>query len=306
MMGKKVTIQVPATSANCGPGFDTLGLACTLYNEATYEILDHRGFELEVEGEGASYLKPFGRNLAFASFFEVWNQVTGGERIGLKISMVNRIPMSRGLGSSSSAIVAGVYAANCLLDYPLTDDELLGIATRIEGHPDNVAPALYGGFTISYMQGDKAHSLRLLPAKPIQFVAVVPDSKLATSLARKAIPQNVPHHDAVFNTSRASLLVGALLSGEYDYLSMALEDKLHQPYRAHLINGLEDVFQAARDNGAYNAIISGAGSTVMAYVPMDVNANLVGEAMVKAFADHGETACYHVLGLDVDGVKRIE
>lgn len=127
---KKVFIQVPATSANCGPGFDTLGLACNLYNEVSYEITDKKGFQLEVEGEGADYLKPFGRNLAFASFLRVWNAVTDGQRIGLKVKMLNRIPMSRGLGSSSSAIVAGLFAANALCDDHYTKDELLDIATE--------------------------------------------------------------------------------------------------------------------------------------------------------------------------------
>ena len=302
---KKVSIQVPATSANCGPGFDTLGLACTLYNEATYEITDTRGFKLEVTGEGADYLKPFGRNLAFASFLRVWNAVTGGERIGLKVTMTNRIPMSRGLGSSSSAIVAGLYAANALCDDYYTKDQLLDIATEIEGHPDNVAPAIYGGFTISYMENKKAHSLRVVPARPLKFIAVVPDSKLPTPLARQAIPATVPHKDAVFNTSRASLLVGALLTGKYEYLGMALEDKLHQPYRAHLIPGLEDVFAAAKAAGAYNAIISGAGSTVMAYAAQEADCEGIAKAMVKAFAAHGEHACYHILNLDEDGVKKI-
>lgn len=302
---KKVTVRVPATSANCGPGFDTLGLACTLYNETTYEITDKKGFQLEVTGEGAEYLKPFGRNLAFASFLRVWNQLRDGERIGLKVTMTNRIPMSRGLGSSSSAIIAGLYAANALCDDYYTKDELLKIATDIEGHPDNVAPALYGGFTVSYMEQGDVHSLRLLPAKPLKFIAVVPDSKLPTSLARQAIPEMVPHHDAVYNASRASLLVGSLLSGRYEYLGMALEDKLHQPYRAHLIPGLFDVFAAARNAGAYNAIISGAGSTVMAYASPEADCEGIAKAMVRTFAEHGEHACYHILDIDEEGVKKI-
>lgn len=302
---RSVSIQVPATSANCGPGFDTLGLACTLYNEAVYEITDTKGFQLEVTGEGAEYLKPFGRNLAFSSFFHVWNKITNNERIGLKIKMVNRIPMSRGLGSSSSAIVAGIYAANALCGDYYTKDELLSIATAIEGHPDNVAPALYGGFTVSFMEQGEAHSLRLLPAKPLKYIAVVPDSKLPTSLARQAIPAEIPHKDAVFNTSRASLLVGALLSGRYEYLGQALEDKLHQPYRAHLIPGLQDVFAAAKEAGAYNAIISGAGSTVMAYADADADCQAIAQAMTAAFAEHGEHACYHILDLDIEGVKKI-
>ena len=225
--------------------------------------------------------------------------------LGAQVKMLNRIPMSRGLGSSSSAIVAGLFAANALCDDHYTKDELLDIATEIEGHPDNVAPALYGGFTISYMEQEKAHSLRLLPAKPLKFIAVVPDSKLPTSLARQAIPKTVPHKDAVYNTSRASLLVGALLSGNYEYLGMALEDKLHQPYRAHLIPGLPDVFAAAKEAGAYNAIISGAGSTVMAYASPEADCERIAKAMVDVFAANNEHACYHILDLDTDGVKKV-
>ncbi|MBR5589002.1 MAG: homoserine kinase, partial [Phascolarctobacterium sp.] len=235
----------------------------------------------------------------------VWNEVTDRERIGLKITMHNRIPMSRGLGSSSSAIVAGIYAGNILSGNKFNDDELLGFATEIEGHPDNVAPALLGGFTISYMDGLKAHSLRVEPAKPLKFIAVVPERRLPTSLARQAIPKEVPHHDAVFNTSRASLLVGALLSGEYKYLSAGLEDKLHQPYRAHLIPGLEEVFAAAKEAGAYNAIISGAGSTVMAYADMNADHEKIARAMQDAFLKKNEPCAYHILDLDLDGVKEI-
>ena len=301
----KVSIRVPATSANCGSGFDTLGLACTLYNEVTYEITSSRGFQLEVTGEGAEYLKPCGRNLAFASFLRVWNEVTARERIGLKVTMHNRIPMSRGLGSSSSASVAGIYAGNILSGNRFNDDELLGFATEIEGHPDNVAPALLGGFTISYMDGRKAHSLRVEPAKPLKFIAVVPERRLPTVLARQAIPKTVSHHDAVFNTSRASLLVGALLSGEYQYLASGLEDKLHQPYRAHLIPGLDDVFEAARNAGAYNAIISGAGSTVMAYADVKADHEKIARAMQDAFLTNNEPCAYHILDLDLDGVKEI-
>ena len=300
-----VTLRVPATSANCGPGFDTLGLACTLYNEVTYEITEERGFKLEVEGEGADYLKPFGRNLAFLSFFRVWNAVHENKRIGLKIKMSNRIPMSRGLGSSSSAIVAGLYAANCLCDNHFTKDELLNMATEIEGHPDNVAPALYGGFTISFMQGKDAHTLRVLPAKPLKFIAVVPDRKLATSLARAALPKEVPHVDAVFNSSHACLLVGSLLSGSYEFIGEALEDKLHQPYRAHLIPGLYEVIAAAKEAGAYNGIISGAGSTIMAYAPVDADAEKIAQAMLSTLEAQGETGTYHILDLDTEGVKEI-
>ncbi|MCQ2362678.1 MAG: homoserine kinase, partial [Acidaminococcaceae bacterium] len=275
---KKVTLQIPATSANCGPGFDSLGLALNFYNEVTYEILDHNGMELTVQGEGADYLKPFGGNLAFRSFYTVWNELTMGEHIGLKVSMVNRIPLSRGLGSSSACIVGGVMAASILSGANLSQEQLLHYANTLEGHPDNVAPAIFGNFTISYLDGqNNPHSLVIKPAKPLKFIALVPELQLSTEVARQAIPAAVPHKDAVFNTSRSALLVGAILSGNFEYLAAALEDKLHQPYRAHLIPGLKEIFAAARQVGAYNAIISGAGSTVMAYASPEADCEKIGK-----------------------------
>lgn len=302
---KKISLRIPATSANCGPGFDVLGLACNLYNEATYEITDKRGFQLEVNGEGSDYLKAFGRNISFSSFFRVWNEVTDGQRIGLKVTMNNRIPMSRGLGSSSAAIVAGVMAANYLSEANLSKSQLLNYANDIEGHPDNVAPAIYGNFTISFVKDKKANCLVLQPAKPIKFVAVVPKFKLSTALARQAIPETVPHKDAVFNSSRTALLVGSLTTGNYEYLSMALEDKLHQNYRAHLIPGLEKIFEAARMAGAYNAIISGAGSTVMAYASVNVDCDKIGREMVQIFNQQGIESVYYIFDLDTEGTKAV-
>lgn len=300
----KVTLRVPATSANCGPGFDSLGFACTYYNEVTYELIDH-GFQLEVEGDGADYLKPYGGNLAFRSFFKVWNDLHDHKQTGLKVSMVNRIPMSRGLGSSSAAIVGGVVAANILSGNEFTKEQLLYYANAIEGHPDNVAPAIFGNFTISYMDGKRPHSLVVQPAKPLKFIAVVPELKLSTALARAAIPKTIPHKDGVFNSSRTALLVGAIMSGQYDYLKSALEDKLHQPYRAHLIPGLLDIFDVAKAKGAYNAIISGAGSTVMAYADPNLDCEAIGAAMCQVFTKQGIESHYHLLDLDTTGTTEI-
>lgn len=300
----KVTLRVPATSANCGPGFDSLGLACTLYNEVTYELIDH-GFELKVDGDGADYLKPFGGNLAFRSFFKVWNDLHDHKQTGLKVTMVNRIPMSRGLGSSSAAIVGGVVAANILSGNEFTKEQLLYYANEIEGHPDNVAPAIFGNFTISYLENKRPHSFVVKPVKPLKFIAVVPELKLSTALARAAIPATVPHKDAVFNASRTALLVGAIMSGEYDRLTVALEDKLHQPYRAHLIPGLLDAFDVAKNKGAYNAIISGAGSTVMAYGDPAQDCEAIGAAMCDVFQKQGIKSRYHLLDLDTVGTTQI-
>jgi homoserine kinase len=303
-MEKTITLRVPATSANCGPGFDSLGLALSMYNEFTYTISDVEfGFKLEVEGEGADYLKPSGRNLAFASFLDVWNQVKGRQRVGIKIHMKNNIPLARGLGSSSTAIVAGIAAANALSGAQLPKKELLVYANGLEGHPDNVAPAIFGGFTISYVVEGKPDTIKVLPPKLLKFIAVVPERPLSTAVARKAIPPVVPHKDAIFNSSRAALLVAALLQGEFQYLPFALEDRLHQPYRAHLIAGLPDVFAAAKAAGAYNCIISGAGSTLMAYANPNMDCEAIGQAMQTAFKANGQSSQIHILDLDAEGVK---
>ena len=298
-MNKKVTVRVPATSANCGPGFDTLGLACNLYNYFTYELID-QGLSLKIEGEGTEKLKAGKNNLAFLSFYKVWDMIVGS-KTGLSVIMSNNIPLSRGLGSSSTAIVAGLVAANHLTGNTLSKNEIVQLATEIEGHPDNVAPAILGGMTISYVDNGRASSLKFLPLKPFKLVAVVPDMPLATSLARRAIPKTVPHQDAVFNTSRAALLVGAMLTGDYQHLAAGLDDRLHQPYRAHLIPGMEDAFKAAVNNGAFNAIISGAGSTLMAYVPINVSCEAVGDAMCKALSEHDLHSVFYVLDIDTEG-----
>ena len=298
-MNKKVTVRAPATSANCGPGFDTLGLACNLYNYFTYELID-QGLSLKIEGEGTEKLKAGKNNLAFLSFYKVWDMIVGS-KTGLSVIMSNNIPLSRGLGSSSTAIVAGLVAANHLTGNTLSKNEIVQLATEIEGHPDNVAPAILGGMTISYVDNGRASSLKFLPLKPFKLVAVVPDMPLATSLARRAIPKTVPHQDAVFNTSRAALLVGAMLTGDYQHLAAGLDDRLHQPYRAHLIPGMEDAFKAAVNNGAFNAIISGAGSTLMAYVPINVSCEAVGEAMCKVLSEHDLHSVFHILDIDTEG-----
>lgn len=304
-MKKSVRVIVPATSANCGPGFDVLGAACNLYNEFTYELTE-RGFELEVTGEGSGRLHASGKNLAFLAFFRLWNELTDRRYTGLKVTMHNRIPLSRGLGSSSTAIVAGLMAANYLTGSTLTRQQLVDYATEIEGHPDNVAPALLGGFTVSYMSHGKAASLRFVPQKPLSFIAAVPAEPLSTARARQAIPETVIHKDAVFNAGRSALLVSALLTGEYKFLPDALEDRLHQPYRMPLINGTQAVFKAAKNAGAYGAVISGAGSTLMAYAAADADSEAIGRAMQQAFEKAGQQAVYHVLKLDEEGARVID
>ena len=261
---KKVFIQVPATSANCGPGFDTLGLACNLYNEVSYEITDKKGFQLEVEGEGADYLKPFGRNLAFASFLRVWNAVTDGQRIGLKVKMLNRIPMSRGLGSSSSAIVAGLFAANALCDDHYTKDELLDIATEIEGHPDNVAPAIFGALCVSFMEEGHASMIRYGIKKDMHFIAIIPDYEVKTEDARKVLPTQMSYHDAVYQMGRCAAFAKALEIGNMLIVKKACKDKMQEPYRKQLIPEYDKIRALCERFGADTMFLSGSGSTMMA------------------------------------------
>jgi homoserine kinase len=299
---KIVRVRVPATSANCGPGFDSLGLAVNLYNTFTYELLSEENLVLEVKGEGAKFMKAQPKNLAFLSFYKLWNKVRK-EKVGLKIQMENKIPLARGLGSSSSAIVAGLTAANALTGNTFSAEDLIAMATEIEGHPDNVAPAILGGFTISFMEDGKAHSVKLMPAKPFSLIALIPNMPLATSKARAALPKKVPMEDAVFSMSRASLLVACLLKGKFEDLHLALEDKLHQPYRLPLIPGAVEAIEAARKAGAYQGIISGAGSTLMAYAPAKADTKSIGEAMVKAMAQNDMLSRYLVLKVDTFGAK---
>ena len=298
---KLVTVRVPATSANCGPGFDCLGMACTLYDTFTFELLPE-GYELEIEGEGEGRMHPSPNNLAFLAFLKLWEQVKHTET-GLKVHMKNDIPLSRGLGSSSAAIVGGLMAANYLSGKTMKPQELLNMATAIEGHPDNVAPAILGGFTISFMENGTAQALRIVPARRYNLIAVIPDMPLSTAKARGAIPATIPHKDAVFSASRAALLVGALMSGKSRLLPIAMEDKLHQPYRGPLIPGSFQAFAAAKKAGAYSAVISGSGSTLLAVAHLQADGNKIGLAMQEALKKAGMDSTVKLLRLDLRGAK---
>lgn len=297
-----VIVKVPATSANCGPGFDCLGLAVTMYNTFTYELLPEGQLELAVEGEGHGTMHASVHNLAFASFYKLWQKLTNVPT-GLSIRMRNNIPLSRGLGSSSSAIVAGLMAANTMTGNTLAKEDLVALATEIEGHPDNVAPALLGGFTISFMHNNETHTLRLEPGKKFKLIALIPAMPLSTAKARSVMPKMIPLADGVFSMSRAALLVASIMQGDYSRLDLALEDRLHQPYRLPLIPGASEAIAAARKAGAYQGIISGAGSTLMAYAPTDANTAAIGEAMQQCLKLQGLDSSYQILNVDLEGAK---
>jgi len=292
-------IRIPATTANMGAGFDTFGMALGYYNYIDIE-------EAEVQsckalGEGAADFSIRKDNLIFRSMRQVYQEV-GKSVPAFRLIMENNIPISRGMGSSAAAIVGGVFAANALLGYPLTQNKVLDIATSIEGHPDNVAPALFGGFVVSTMKADKSvQSIKLLPPKELKMVVCIPDYKLATKKAREALPRTIAFADAIFNISNASMLVGAMATGDIPLIGKSLNDKLHQPYRFGLIPGSEDVIKAANAAGAIGAAISGSGPSMIAFAIE--NTDEIGQSMVNAFAANDLSARYIVVDADNMGTQ---
>lgn len=258
----QVTIEVPATSANLGPGFDSLGIALDYVDTLTASVAD--GITVTVEGEGEGRLPLGERHLVVRSMMRAFEHI-GVEAPGVQLHCVNRIPHSRGMGSSSAAIVGGLAVARALLadPTPLSNDVLLMLANDIEGHPDNVAPAIFGGFTISGQSEDDVWAVRSPISPDLSAVVFIPPTALSTKTARGLLPETVPHRDAAANAGRAALLVAAL-AGEPASLLRATEDFLHQNYRARAMPDSAALVQRLRDQGA-PAIISGAGPTVLAF-----------------------------------------
>ncbi len=260
-----VRVRVPATSANLGPGFDALGLALGLYDEVEAQV-SGAGVRVTVTGEGAGVLALDERHLVARSALMVFDR-TGGRPAGLELRCVNRIPHARGLGSSSAAIIAGMLLARALLPdgvRRLPDATVLRWAAEREGHPDNVAPCLYGGFTIAWGDPSGARAVRLDPASQLRPVALVPEHRARTEVARGVLPDQVPHVDAAINAGRAALLVHALTRAPH-LLMPATEDRLHQQYRSMVMPDSLALVRRLRAEGV-PAVISGAGPTVLAFV----------------------------------------
>ncbi|GAA1843787.1 homoserine kinase [Asanoa iriomotensis] len=256
-------VRVPATSANLGPGFDALGLALGLHDDVAAWVTD-RGWHVDVAGEGAGEL-PTGADHLIARAMAATFERLGGQPPGVAIECVNRIPQARGLGSSSAAIVAGVQLARALVrdGTTLLDDAgALALAAQLEGHPDNVAPCLLGGFVIAWSAEDAFHAVRLAPDERIRPTVFIPSDRGLTAHARAALPATVPHHDAAFTAGRAALLVHALTEAP-DLLFPATADRLHQGYRAPGMPATAALVDELRGRGVA-AVVSGAGPTVLA------------------------------------------
>ncbi|MDR5682867.1 MAG: homoserine kinase [Armatimonadota bacterium] len=296
-MNDFVRVRVPATVANLGPGFDAVGLALRLYNTVEVSAADRA--EVIVMGEGSEQLPTDATNLVYAAAQEVARRA-GRPDVRFALRCRNGIPLRRGLGSSAAARIAGIVGANRLLGGPLDVRGIAQLACDLEGHPDNVMAAITGGLAVVARRAEGLRWIRLIPAALPGVVVAVPDLPVDTAHARACLPSAVALPDAVFNVSRAALLVAALSAGRWDLLDVAMEDRIHQPYRAHLIPGLDEVLEAARQAGAFGAALSGAGSAVIGLAPQSA-IRAVGDAMVDVFVRHGVAARAVFTEIDLGG-----
>lgn len=290
MKNTRVVVRAPATTANLGPGFDVLGMALGLWNEVEVSASDV--WRVEVLGEGEKVLPRNEQNLVCQAMQALAAHV-GRDLLPLHVICRNRIPLQSGLGSSAAAIVCGLLAAQHVLGEQLPTSELLALAVRLEGHPDNVAPALMGGFVAVAMVDGTPLAVQVPVPEELRVVVVLPEVQVSTEMARQLLPKQVPHEDAVFNVGRAVLTVLALWRGDYSLLSAVMADRLHEPYRKQLIPAYEDVVAAAREAGAAAVAISGSGPALAAFAREGHTA--IAEAMVAAFTRAGVAARAWVL-----------
>lgn len=300
-----IQVRVPATSANLGPGFDSLGLALTLYNDLRFDIAETD--ELTVTGEGESELRAETRTIAHTAAHRVFHLLQL-DIPGVRLSLDNRIPLARGLGSSSAAIVAGLFAANewCRQteNRALLPSQLLDLANAIEGHPDNVAPALIGGLIVSATRVDGSVSaVQVSTDKLPRFAVWIPEVQLETKKARGVLPEMYSRADAIFNLSRSALLVAALVASDFEALREALRDKIHQDYRAPLVPGFDAFSNAAVEAGALGVTLSGAGPSILFWLrPGDIEAQ---QAIEQVAIETGLPGRVVELAADAQGCRLI-
>src|SRR5690554_3769052 len=293
-----VKVHVPATSANLGPGFDFLGMALDLYN--IVEFAPDKEWRVTAEGHAASALAGRSDLLVCQAIRRVFSE-TGRRLPGARVHLKNNIPDVGGLGSSASAIVGGLAAANACLDHALSKEDILQLATELEGHPDNVAPAVFGGMVGVFQETTgKIATLSIPFPSEVKVVIAIPELKVSTHEARRLLPDDVPLADAVYNLSHTGLLVGACFTGRPDLLRIAMSDRLHQDRRATLIPGFTLVIENAEAKGAYGAALSGSGPTIIAFTPED-KVEAVGAAMKSAFASFGVKAVWRSLDVNTEG-----
>ncbi len=293
-----IRVRVPASTANLGPGFDAFGMALTVYNEFMLRTAES-GLHITIAGEGENELAGNEDNLFVRAFTRVFAEV-GQTPPAFHLHMKNCIPLYRGLGSSASAAVGGLVAANHLLGNTLSHDRLLQLACDIEGHPDNVAAALFGGLIVCVAEGGDMPAYARVPVPPdLHAVVCVPDQHLPTELARSVVPQEVSLGDAVYNVSHAALLLTGIMRADEECIRAGMSDRLHQPYRATIFPAMTPIMEAALGAGACGSALSGAGSSILALTFR--NPDAIADAMVKAAHDHDSPARSLVLSCAEEG-----
>jgi homoserine kinase len=307
-MTTTVSIAVPGTTANIGPGFDCLGAALTLHNQFAFALGtdDDSPLQISVTGTEADRVIPDRDNLAYQAFCKLYAHLDKNPP-NVKIAIDLGVPLARGLGSSATAIVGGLMGANALAGNPLSPAELMQLAIAIEGHPDNVVPALFGGCRLSASNpssgNDSDWSICDIPWHPdIVPIIAIPDFELSTAEARKVLPQSYSRADAIYNVAHLGLLLRGLETGNGDWLHVGIGDRIHQPYRQTLIQGYDTVRSAALAAGAYGMAISGAGPTLLALASPQ-NAATVVEVMKTAWEREGMTADVRSVQIDTVGAR---
>jgi homoserine kinase len=293
------TIRVPATTANLGAGFDCIGAALSLYNEFTLTEIDAPDLVIAVRGLEAARVNTDATNLAYQALLKLYQQIDRPPPV-IQLEIKLGVPLARGLGSSATAIVGGLLGANILAGSPLSPAEVMQLAIELEGHPDNVVPALIGGCRLA---ATAAHGWAIADIpwhSSIAVVVAIPDFELSTAAARSVLPTEYSRADAIFNTAHFGLLVRGLETGNAEWLTAALTDRIHQPYRQRLIPGYNDVSQAVIAAGGYGMVISGAGPTLLALSTIE-RAPAIAEAMSDAWATHQIEVQAQPLAIDLQG-----
>jgi homoserine kinase len=294
-----VSVKVPATTANLGAGFDCIGAALSLYNQFTFTLAE--GLQITAQGAEADRVDLSSQNLAYQAFVKVFDRLQLPTP-GIKLEIDLKVPLARGLGSSATAIVGGLLGGNGIAGFPLSPAEIMEMAIAMEGHPDNVVPALIGGCRLAASYGEKWEICDIPWHSAIVPVVAIPNFELSTAEARQVLPSTYSRADAVFNISHLALLMRGLETGNGQWVRVGLVDRIHQPYRQKLIKGYAEVEQASVAAGAYGMVISGAGPTLLALVD-ESRASQVVQAMSEAWQIMGIEPIVRILQLDLAGAQ---
>lgn len=308
----KVSVKVPATTANLGPGFDCLGLALPIYNTITVEetIMPGTGIEINIIDETNEQdiisIPTDENNIVYKAIELLYNSI-GQTPDELKITINTHIPIARGLGSSAAVVVGGLLAANKLLGSPADEAALLSIASEIEGHPDNVTPAIVGGFVIASLEDDGSVLYRKLPwPKDWKITVCIPDYELATDIARSVIPKEIPLKDAIFNLKHSAMLIEAVNTADQELMKFALNDRLHQPYREKLVPGMKEIKEALKhEENVLGCVLSGAGPSLLV-ISHGNNLNKIKDIVSKTWLDLNVKSEIYTLDVEQSGAVVID